>query len=193
MRCFNKRADAESIANEAAMIRIVEQRAPGVVLPYCRGVNASNKKIEILEYPINLTLALRTGRVDPCGSVIVSIVKKIKEMCEKLYEIGVVHYDLHTSNIVLKFLSNDLSCMPDVRFIDWVLSCDYTAEKRPPHVRKMPIPDAHYDWYFFCFSFIQLYKVLSIDVPAPILDIKNEVVVYSEQKNADGHEWSRVN
>lgn len=192
MSCFNKRADPESTDNEVAIIKVVEERAPGIALPYCCDSIFVPHKIAILEYPINLTKALQSGRIDSCGSIIVKVVKRIKEMCDALYAVGITHYDLHTSNIVLKFLGTDSMCMPDVRFIDWVLSCDYVSKKRPPHVRMMEVPDPLYDWYFFCFSFIHLFKVLSVEPPVIISSIEPYVLEYNEKKEAAGHEWSLV-
>lgn len=192
MSCYNKRADPESVANEVAIIRAVEERAPGIALPYCRDSIFVPSKIAILEYPLNLTRALQSGCIDPCGSIIVKVVKRIKEMCDELYAIGVTHYDLHTSNIAILPLGTDSMCMPDIRFIDWALSCDYVSKKRPPHVRIMEVPDLLYDWYFFCFSFIHLFKVLSVEPPVIISSIVTNVLEYSDQKEVAGHEWARV-
>ena len=122
MSCFNKRTDVESTTNEVEILRAVEERTVGIALPYCRDVKYIPNKISILQYPMDLATALRTGCVDPCGSIIVRVIKRIKEMCGELYNANVVHYDLHTRNIALKFLGVDSTCMPDVRFIDWVLT-----------------------------------------------------------------------
>lgn len=202
MTFYTKRGDAVSENNEVAMLRVLEQRCPGLTLP-CRtneprrhdvvGDTVLWREITLVEYPINLSEALRCGFVDPCGRIVVRIIEWVRGACARMANAGVMHYDLHLKNIVLKWLGADTTCMPEVRIIDAVLSKDYTCVFRDEnHVRVLPVLDALYDWYFFCFSMIQLYKLQKVPLPYVLVEEQAAVEAYRTRMDALGHEWSRV-
>lgn len=200
--CYTKRADALSLDIEARMIRVVQQRCPGLALPYYCGVDRAQqqlngkrmwREIRLLQYPINLSAALRSNYVDPCGSIVIKIIEFIRGACARLTEAGIMHYDLHTSNIVLKWLGPDAACMPEVRIIDWVLAKDYTdVSSNVRHARTVAALEPMYDWYFFCFSLMQSYKLQKVPLPYPLAVEEAAVLAYKTRMDALGHEWERV-
>jgi hypothetical protein len=189
--CYVKHSDVDATTNEIAVLQAVLTRCGPVVLP-CFRVHGTLDTIGLIEYPINLSNALRFGHVDPCGSVVHQIIDRVRAICSMYYDAGIVHYDLHTSNVVVKWLGTDLTCVPDVRFIDSVLSKDYASTRHVPNVRVMEKPDAKYDWFFFCYSLMQSYILSGMPLPVQILAQQEEIVEYKNRMDAAGHEWSRV-
>lgn len=189
--CYVKRSDVEAMANERAVLRAVMERCGPIALPYYTTDDAGT--IHLIEYTSNLSTALRLGHVDPCGSVVGKVVDCVRDYCDRMYNAGITHYDLHTSNVVLKWLGADLLSPPDTRLIDFALSKDYASgERRPLHVRVLPEPDAEYDWFFFCFSLMQAYKLLGMPLPAQVAEQRDEILDFKDRMEAAGHEWARV-
>jgi hypothetical protein len=191
MDCYVKRSDLVAMANERTILSAVLARCGPIALPHCR--TERENEIRLIEYPTNFSNALRFGHVDPCGSVVSRIISRVREMCGSLSDAGIMHYDLHTSNIVMKWLGVDSTCMPEVRIIDWALGKDYTAAPyEMSHVRVLPALDNNYDWFFFCFSLMQSYKLLGVPLPAELMLQKEEILSYKDRMEAAKHEWSRV-